>query len=547
MPGDLSPLHVFKIIALSFTGIVFQQPWRLLWLCAVPLFILLYFAMLHWVQIKLVRFGEIGLIRRITPENSVNKQYVKFIFLNLAYILIIMSLSRPSLSYRIRESQAADIYIVLDVSRSMLATDAAPSRLQSVVNLLGTLVNQTPNARMGLIPFAGQALVEVPLSTDKRTLLSFISQMQPETIPVQGTLIGPALDLASASFSNEPERARMVMLFTDGENYDPDAIAAASRLKVQHQSLVICGVGSAAGSKIPLGIHRGVREYKKDRKGSIVISKFNEAFLDSLALAGSGKVFTLNGLNALTMQMLIQKEIAAKRLIYRQEVKNIEYPYGLALALVLLLVEFMLSERRNGLTDYLKTRLKGLRIPFLCLLLYFCPLQGKAQLSYYSARKGNEAYRQGKFSLAEKLYKQNSPEKPQPALLYNTASSLFQLSRFTEAAAMFRTILGDKNAASLHQQAWYDLGNCQLKQEQFAQSISSYIQSLRLKPEDQAARYNLAYARMMLKKSMQPPPAMSNASQPPPAAEKKPPAFKTDLNKSNKDAAKPSADLPQDW
>ena len=181
---------------MNLSGIVFQQPVNLCWLFAVPIFILLFLGMLHYMKLKLEKFGEHSLIKRITPENSRKKLLLKFYILLAAYVLIVTDLAKPEFSFRHKIVQATDLMIVLDVSQSMLTTDIKPNRLESAKSFLEKLSSGLTNTRLGLVPFAGQSIVLLPLTADKKTLLEFLAEMTPETIPVQGTLIAPALELA---------------------------------------------------------------------------------------------------------------------------------------------------------------------------------------------------------------------------------------------------------------------------------------------------------------------------------------------------------------
>ena len=548
---------------MNLSGIVFQQPVNLCWLFAVPIFILMFLGMLHYMKLKLEKFGEQGLIKRITPENSRRKLFLKFYILLAAYIVIVTDLARPEFSFRHKTVQATDIMIVLDVSQSMLTADIRPNRLESAKTFLEILSSGLNNSRIGLLPFAGQSIVLLPLTNDRKTLLEFIAEMTPETIPLQGTLIAPALKLAASSFNQDKKRTKIILLVTDGENHEQQALETALLLRQQGIHLLIYGVGSANGGMIPVFKDKKFSHYKTDQAGKLVKSTLNKRFLDSLAGVAKGKFF-INDNNKTVdhglseqevMNDNIMREIAQTRSVNIQVVEQIKFPIGLMLALMLLLSEFMLSEKKNGNVSTIYKQIKSKLSLLMLVVLLFKPDMASGQISYYSARKGNTAYSQGNFALAERLYSANSDSLTVTSISFNKAAALYQEAKFTQAAKIYtRIILSGKPV--LHQ-VWYNLGNCLFMQHEYALSIAQYLNYLRVEPHDHAGLYNLAYARYMLGKNTPPPKNSTELNQPSPSPinqEKVPQrskinkaALKNALEKSESKSSNTKNHLDQDW
>ena len=548
---------------MNVSGIVFQQPVNLCWLFAVPIFVLLFLGMLHYMKLKLEKFGEKGLIKRITPENSRRKLFLKFYILLAAYVVIVTDLARPEFTFRHKIVQATDIMIVLDVSQSMLTADIKPNRLESAKTFLEILSSGLNNSRIGLLPFAGQSIVLLPLTNDRKTLLEFIAEMTPETIPLQGTLIAPALGLASSSFNQDKNRTKIILLVTDGENHEQQALETALLLRQKGIHLLIYGVGSTNGGMIPVFINEKFSHYKTDQAGKLVISTINKGFLDSLASVAKGKFFISDNnetvKHGLSEQLVVSdnilREIAKTRSMNIQIVQQINFPIGLMLALVLLLSEFILSEKKNGNASTIYKQIKSKLSLLMLVVLLFMPDLASGQISYYSARKGNTAYRQGNFVLAERLYSENAGSIPVTSISFNKAASLYQEAKFTQAAKIYtRIILSGKPV--LHQ-VWYNLGNCLFMQHEYALSIAQYLNYLRVEPLDHAGLYNLAYARYMLGKNTPPPKNSAELNQPSPSPinqEKVPQrskinkaALKNALEKTQSKSSDTKSHLAQDW
>lgn len=542
---------------MSLSGIVFQRPANLLWLFAAPVFVLLFIGMQHYIRLKLNKFGERVLIKRITPENSGRKQYIKFFILLTAYLLIITDLAKPEFSFRYKTKQAADLIILLDVSQSMMATDLVPNRLQAAKSLLNSLITGLENTRLALIPFAGQSIVMIPLTADKKTLLDFVDEMAPETIPVQGTLIAPGLSMAGSSFTTARDHTKIILLLTDGEDHEPAALEESRHLKQQGIALIICGIGTTQGSRIPVYKNGKFEQYKTDRQQNIIISKMNGHFLDSLATVSSGRLFKVenNSLINNNEQLIsyVHAEIEKRRSKTAEKLQEINFPVYLLSALLLLLAEFVLSEKKNSSLIALYTRVKSKLWVLALLALLLSPEFAYCQFSYITARNGNKAYNQRDYQLAEKLFREYKGSDKLPALRFNLASALYQQAEYSQAEQIFTSLIATGKQPDA---AWYDLANCLLMQKKYESSILIYIRYLHLKPTDHQALYNLAYARYMLRKQSMPP--QNSAAQPPPPAmtrqNKIPQRSKIDhaaiKNALEKSQAKTSADkqnLDKDW
>ncbi len=281
--------------------IKFAQLYYLYGLVLVPILILLYVLMLKRKKRAIKTFADINIIHRLTNSFSKVRPGWKFTFIILAFILIILALARPQIGSKIikAEKKGVDLMIILDVSNSMLCEDIQPSRLQRSKQAISKLIDKLDNDRVGIIVFAGKAFVQLPITSDFSAAKMFLETINTDIVPEQGTAIGAAIDLAVESFDKEKKlNNKAIIIITDGENHEDDAIKAAQDAKEKGIKVNTIGMGLPDGAPIP--IYNGTIKvgYKKDKGGTTIMSKLDETMLQKIASAGKGTYIRANNSNA---------------------------------------------------------------------------------------------------------------------------------------------------------------------------------------------------------------------------------------------------------
>ena len=295
---------------------------------------------------RLRSFGDEGLVRALMPSWSGAKGWVRVALWSLAFMCFVLGLARPQMGAKLKEHEAkgAEIMICLDVSNSMLAQDYSPSRLDRAKLAISRVVDKLQGDRIGLIIFAGTSFVQLPITTDYVSAKMFLGNIDTGSIPVQGTAIGDAILTAAKSFSAQSEKSRAIIIITDGENHEDDAVAAARQAAEMGIKIYTIGVGSLRGQPIPVD-----GELLKDSEGNIVVSRLDENTLRQIASEGGGAYVHAGneefGLNPIIDD--IKKMEAEKYNSIVFEDFDEQFMYFFAAALVLLVIEMLIGQRRH--------------------------------------------------------------------------------------------------------------------------------------------------------------------------------------------------------
>jgi Ca-activated chloride channel family protein len=324
------------------------QPEYLILLLVIPLAALLYALYLRGRRKALSRFGNLQTLRQLMPNASVARGWVKLTLWMLAFLFLVLGICRPQLGARVKEvkRKGAEIIIALDVSSSMMAQDFTPNRLENAKRAIARLVDQLGNDRIGLIVFAGDAYIQLPITSDYVSAKLFLNAINTGIVPRQGTAIGKAIITAIRSFSLQSEKSRALIIISDGENHEDDPVEAAQLAVKEGIKIYAIGIGSPQGSPIPLK-EGGLM---KDRQGNMVVTRLDEAVLEKTAAAGNGiyvRASTSNlGLNDIVndVRKLDKQELSS--VIY--EDFNEQYHYFFYLAVALLVLELLIIERKKG-------------------------------------------------------------------------------------------------------------------------------------------------------------------------------------------------------
>ncbi|MCQ2158274.1 MAG: VWA domain-containing protein [Bacteroidales bacterium] len=325
--------------------IVFAYSFVLWLLLLVPAIPAVYAIALRARRRRILEFGDEKLVGELMPHYSRAKGWVRISLFTLAFAFFVIGLSRPQIGAKVseKETKGAEIMICLDVSNSMLARDYSPDRLGRAKLAISSLVDKLREDRIGLIIFAGSSFVQLPITTDYVSAKMFLNSIDAGSIPVQGTAIGDAIMTAARSFSAQSEKSRVIILITDGENHEDDAVAAAKQAADAGIRIYAIGVGSTAGEPIPVN-----GELLKDKNGEIVVTRLDEESLRKVAKAGNGAYIHAGmeefGLNPIIDDIRSMEGETFKSVVFEEF--DEQYMYFFAIALLLLVVEMLLGERK---------------------------------------------------------------------------------------------------------------------------------------------------------------------------------------------------------
>ena len=333
----------------------FANPQYLWLLAVVPLFAALFWIARYGRRRRLARFGNLATLRELMPDVATGNVAWKFVLVCAAWTLLAFVAARPQLGARLREqkTQGVEMLLAVDVSNSMLAEDFDPNRLERTKFAINKLFDGLRQDRVGLIVFAGEPKVQLPITTDYRMAKAFARRIDPSLVSVQGTSIGRALEQALLAFSgksdDEAPRSRAVILITDGEDHEGGALEVAERAKELGVRIYTIGIGTPEGAPIQIN-----GEFIKDEKGDMVVSKLDEAMLVQLAEV-TGGAYVRASKQSIGLEEIVKSinEMEQTELSTVQfEEYNEQYQYLLLGALLLLMLELLIPARRfflNGL------------------------------------------------------------------------------------------------------------------------------------------------------------------------------------------------------
>ena len=320
--------------------------WKFLYLLLlVPVFIIGYGVLRALRARKVKQFGDPALVEQLMPSRSRSKGWVRIVLFSLAFAFFVIGLARPRTGARLaeRKTRGAEIIVALDVSNSMLAKDYSPNRLERAKLSIARLTDKLQDDRIGLVIFAGTSFVQLPVTTDYVSAKMFLNSIDTESIPVQGTAIGDAILLSIKSFSAQSEKSRVIIVISDGENHEDDAVGAAKQAAELGIKVYTIGVGSAEGQPIPMN-----GELMKDRNGNIVVTKLNEQMLRDIARAGGGAYIHAGGeefgLNPIIQDIRRMEDEEFGSVVFEEY--DEQYMYFFGAALLLFVIEMLIGERK---------------------------------------------------------------------------------------------------------------------------------------------------------------------------------------------------------
>ncbi len=461
-------------------------------------------------QARMGSFAAAHLLGRLTRNISPGRRLLKKGLWLLAMFCCFLALARPQYGFRWVEvkRQGIDILFALDTSKSMLTEDIRPNRLERAKLAIIDFVNQLDGDRVGLLPFAGSAFLMCPLTIDYTAFEESLATVNTDIIPRGGTDLAKAIELAESSLLDTTNH-KILILLTDGENLQGDALAAATKAAKDGMTIYTVGVGTTKGELIPLP-GGGPGRFVQDESGKFITSRLDATGLTAIAKATGGLYEPLGkngeGLERIYQQKLSlipKQEVAEKQ--HKEPLERSSWPLGAAI--LLLMVEFMVSGRkaeRSFRLPFIKTAGRRLRKESRKIVALFL-LMTVAGLDQARASKGEEAFAAGDYLSASKFYTQALKKHPDdPRLHYNAGTAAYKNNLYDDAITSFQEALKTEDLG-LQEQTYYNLGNARYKkgeellqkdpeqaEKMWRQAKDAYEGSIKLNPEDRESKENLA-------------------------------------------------------
>ncbi len=490
---------------------------QLLWLAAIFLVALAWFLVWAWrrKQQLIRQFVQSRLLANLTVGVSQTRQKLRLMLLFAAVAFLLLGLARPQWGFDWEEArqQGLDILIAIDTSKSMLAEDIPPNRLARARLAAFDLMKLAQSDRLGLIAFAGSSFLQCPLTIDEEAFRQSVNALDTEIIPQGGSSLAEPIQTAIQAFDKSGDNHKVLVLFTDGEDHDSGAVAAAEKAADAGMRIFTIGVGTREGELLRIRDEQGNAGFIKDDQGNVVKSRLNETLLQEVATKANGFYLPLVGANP--MESLYQKGLAPlpKTESATKLVKNYreQYKWPLGLAMLLLIVEMFLPQRNPArrpetLPGLTSCNLKASAT--VSLLLLAC-VAGMA-----SPSKAQRQYESGRYQESFEEYHRLLQSRTNDFRLhYNAGNAAYRAEAFDLALKHFESALQSPDLA-LQQRAHYNLGNTffQLgdplpdpkeKKTLWEKAAKNYEHALKLNPEDTDSKHNLEFVKKRLEELKQ--------------------------------------------
>lgn len=463
-----------------------------------------YFLIGLMVLIGLQYFWQLQKTKRILLWNLLiaktqNKVSFKDVFSlknNLFFagmLFSVIALTNPQWGEKKEEKKVerTDIYIALDISNSMNVTDVAPSRLEKAKKFVSDLILAQKNNRIGIIFFAGNAYLQMPLTLDYASALMYVKTVQTDMAPTQGSDIGKAIELSQKFNDQESEGQRALIIVSDGEDHEKEAVKAAKEAAENGTVVFTVAVGTENGGIIPILSDEG-EDVARNDDGEPAISRVDYGFLKSLANAGNGKSYILSSTQNVIKDIGIQLENVKKQ--WAEMVSYSDYNSHFMLFLILAMISF-------SAVFWLPLVSKNKVLVFL--LFVFCANGLSGQSAHQLLRNGDKLYGSDRFLDASKQYEEAAKLNPDFKSLYNLGNAFYQQQKYKEAQKVYEKAVEQEADNQNLSDAWYNLGNTHFLSQQYDKSVEAYKKSLQYRPNDKETIENLLKARKLLQKQRQ--------------------------------------------
>lgn len=480
----------------------FEDPIYLYALVVIPVLAFIRWWMVIRQRKQLRRFGDMELVCQLMPDVSRFRPLVKFCLMLTALALMIVMLARPQMGTKISHEKRTGIetIIALDISNSMLAEDVAPSRLDRAKMMVENLVDHFTNDKIGLIVFAGEAFVQLPITSDFVSAKMFLSSIEPSLIETQGTDIAAAVTMATHSFTQEEGVGKAIIVITDGEDHEGGAMEAFQEAKDKGMRVYMLGIGSTKGAPIPVA---GSHDYMKDNTGATVMSALNEDMCKQVAEAGGGAYIHVENNSNAQEQLNHELDKLAKKEISSTVYSDFDEQFQAVgiLVLLLLIAEICILEIKNPRLRkiHLFSRKK---VAIILLLLMAVGAQAQSDRDYI--RQGNKLFRAGKFAEAEVDYRkaiEKNAKNPQAA--YNLGNALLAQKKDSAAIVQYQQAAKLETNQKRRSYAYHNIGVICQGHQMYGEAIEAYKEALRNNPNDDETRYNMELCKRQQKQQQQ--------------------------------------------
>jgi Ca-activated chloride channel family protein len=320
-------------------------------LIIIPILLGWFFYIQLWKKKKQIEFGDLDLIKKLSPDRSTFKPMLKFGVLLIAILFLILGLVNPKMGTKLEKvkREGIDLVFAIDVSKSMLAEDVSPNRLEKSKQLVSQIINKLANDRIGIIAYSGSAFPVLPITTDYSVAKMFLQGMNPSIISSQGTSINEAIELSSQYFNKKDKTRKVLIIISDGEDHSDNAVDAAEEAKGLGIKIITIGVGTENGGQIPLKVDGIVEDYQKDKDGNIVVTKRNSEVLQAIAKATNGGYVDGNSTKTVIDYISDRLKNIEKTEFESIQLANFQsqFQWFLGIAFFFLLLDVFLSERKT--------------------------------------------------------------------------------------------------------------------------------------------------------------------------------------------------------
>lgn len=321
----------------------------------IPAIVLVFILVQVWKKSAQKKFANLALLKRLSPNQSLFKSVLKLVVLCAAFLFLVLALVNPKIGTKLEtvRSQGVDIVFAVDVSKSMLAEDIAPNRIEKSKQLVTQIINSLGSDRVGIIAYAGKAFPQLPITTDYAASKMFLQNMNTDMMTSQGTAIREAIELAKTYYDDEEQTNRILVIISDGEDHEGDAAEIAEEANDQGIRIFTIGVGNENGGPIPIKRNGVILNYKKDRNGETVITKLNEDTLREIAQEANGVYINGSSTSEVVdtikdlLDKMDKKEFESKQIADFKD----QFQWFLGFGILFLFIDIFLLERK---TEWLK-------------------------------------------------------------------------------------------------------------------------------------------------------------------------------------------------
>ncbi|MBQ6191288.1 MAG: VWA domain-containing protein [Bacteroidaceae bacterium] len=479
----------------------FESPQYLYLLLVLVALAAIHYYIIYKKKQQVKRFGDPELTKQLFLGVSRWRPEVKFWITMLALASFIVALARPQFGTRLdtRERTGIEAIIALDVSNSMLAEDVKPNRLEKAKMMVSNMVDGMKDDKIGLIVFAGQAFVQLPITSDYVSAKMFLETISPSMMSVQGTDVAEAINLSMRSFTQQEDVSRAIFVITDGEDNEARGVEAAKQAASQGIRVYVLGIGNPGGAPIPIP---GTGQYIIDDEGNTVISKLSEEMCREIATAGGGSYIYVDNSSSAQKKLSEQVDRLAKAKMESQIYSEYDEQFQgfVLIGILLLLLDVFLLERESKSTWLSNLFRRGRPAAALFLLIFSISAMAQTDRDYI--RRGNRLMRDSVYDKAQVEYqKAIEKDNTNPISHFNLGNALLYQNKAEDAMKEYETAARLEKDKTRLAQIYHNMGVVLQSAKQFDKAVACYRNSLRNDPTNNETRYNYALSLFQLKKN----------------------------------------------